>query len=99
VGNQVLLKLLDIFWIVFRKVAQQADVMDNRPMSTLQDHVAIVEAIKRRDEEAARAALARHYDKHRYYDSLMGRLERIKREQRGEWQPQETSSEADPRLT
>lgn len=98
VGNQVLLKLLDIFWIFFRKVAQHADVMDTRPTSTLQDHIAIVQAIKARDAETARAALERHYDKDRYYDSLMGRLERIKREQRGEWHAHDLTSEADPPL-
>jgi DNA-binding FadR family transcriptional regulator len=98
VGNQVLLKLLDIFSIFFRKVAQHADVTDTSPTSTLQDHVAIVQAIKARDEEAARAALERHYDKNRYNDSLMGRLERIRRERRGEWHPQGMTSEADPPL-
>jgi DNA-binding FadR family transcriptional regulator len=95
VGNQVLLKLLDIFWIVFRKVAQHADVMDTKPMSTYRDHVAIVDAIKAKDEVAARAALERHYDKHRYYESLMGRLERLKRERRGEWKVEDAASEAD----
>lgn len=78
VGNQVLLKLLDIFWIVFRKAAQHADIIDVKPMSTYLDHVAIVDAIKAKDVEGARAALERHYDKNREDDSLRGRLERMK---------------------
>ena len=85
VGNRVLSRLLDIFWIVFRKSLQHTDVVDAKPMSTYQDHVAIVEAIKARDVAAAQAALARHYDKDRREDSLRGRLERMKQERPGEW--------------
>jgi DNA-binding FadR family transcriptional regulator len=93
VGNRVLLKLLDIFWIVFRKVAQHAEVMDTKLTSTYQDHVEIVQAIKARDVAAAQAALNRHYDRHRDSDNLMGRLERLKREQRGERRPQDNVSD------
>ncbi len=85
VGNQVLLKLLDIFWIVFRKALQHAEVVDVKPMSTFLDHVAIVEAVKAKDVAAARAALERHYDKSRREDSLRGRLERIKEAHPDEW--------------
>jgi DNA-binding FadR family transcriptional regulator len=98
VGNQVLLKLLDIFWIVFRKAAQHADVIDVRPMSTYNDHVAIVEAIKARDVDAARAALERHYDKNRHDDSLRGRLERMKQERHGERQPPDANVRANAQL-
>jgi DNA-binding FadR family transcriptional regulator len=89
VGNQVLLKLLDIFWIVFQKSLQHVDIVvdivDTRPMSTYQDHVSIVEAIKARDVAAAQMALARHYDKDRHEDNLRGRLERMKHERPDEW--------------
>lgn len=92
IGNQVLLKLLDIFWIVFRNALQHADVVDVKPMSTYHDHVAIVEAVKAKDVAAARAALERHYDKDRREDSLRGRLERIKQERPDEWNANDAHS-------
>jgi DNA-binding FadR family transcriptional regulator len=91
VGNAVLLKLLDIFWIVFRKASQHAGIVDAKPMSTYLDHVAIVEAIKAGDVEAARLALDRHYAKDRGEDSLSGRIARIKRDHPEEWEGIEQS--------
>lgn len=92
-GNQVLLKLLDIFWIVFRKAAQHADVIDTKPMSTYLDHVAIVDAIKAKDVAAARAALELHYDKNRQDESLRSRLEAMKR---GRKRKQPVPDKSDP---
>lgn len=98
-GNQVLLKLLDIFWIVFRKAAQHADVLDTKPvidtkpMSTYLDHVAIVNAIKAKDVAAARAALELHYDKNRQDESLRSRLEAMKR---GRKRKKGVSDQSDP---
>lgn len=61
VGNRTLLKLLDVFWVTFRKAAESADIRDTDPMHTYYDHVAIFEAVKARNVEQARDALKQHY--------------------------------------
>jgi DNA-binding FadR family transcriptional regulator len=77
-GNQVLLKLLDIFWLAFRKASQHAELTDIKPVSTYLDHLAILEAVKAQEVEAAQLALDRHYN------SLHGRLERIQQERQSQ---------------
>ena len=61
VDNAVLLGLIDVFWLAARKASQHKNMADPRPMSTYRDHVAIVEAVKARQVDGARAALDRHY--------------------------------------
>lgn len=61
-GNSMLLKLIDVFWMAVSKAAQHINMADPNPVNTYRDHVAIVEALKLRDIEMARAALDRHYD-------------------------------------
>lgn len=60
-GNRSLLKLLDVFWLTFRKASQYADLGDSDVMRTYHDHAAIVEAIVAQDVAQARRALDRHY--------------------------------------
>jgi len=60
-GNEVLLKLLDMFWLLFSKTSQYTHLEDQYPQQTYQDHVAIVTAISRRNLDEARAALTSHY--------------------------------------
>jgi len=63
--NKILLKLLDIFWLAFRKAFELGKVEELRdpdPVKTYQDHAAIAAAIATRDAEQACAALTRHYD-------------------------------------
>lgn len=74
VGNKMLLTLLDIFWLTFRKASQKTDIQDIKPMNTYRSHAAIVAAVIARDEAEARAALDRHYD------DLNGRLQRVRQE-------------------
>jgi len=71
-GNQILLSLLDVFWLTFNKASAHADLHDTDPLRTAADHAAIVEAIAAGDVEATRRALDRHYD------GLIGRLARAR---------------------
>jgi DNA-binding FadR family transcriptional regulator len=57
-GNPLLLKLLDVFWQVYRRLRDQT--MTIEPLDVVrswEDHRAIVEALERRDPPAARAAM------------------------------------------
>lgn len=59
--NQVLLKLLDTFWLTFHKAAQFADLQDRNPMRTYRDHAAILEAVVAGQVAQVRLALDQHY--------------------------------------
>lgn len=62
IDNQTLLKLLDIFWIVMRRVSEQNPALwDNNPKWTYQLHAEIVEALRSADAERVREALSNHY--------------------------------------
>ena len=61
-GNQMLLKLMDVFWLAVSKASQSINLSDPNPIKTYEDHLAIVEAVKQRDAAKAREALDRHYD-------------------------------------
>lgn len=62
-NNTVLLKLLDTFWLAFRKALQLGNVSwDSEPIRTYEKHQRIVNAIAAGDVVAARAALDYHYD-------------------------------------
>jgi DNA-binding FadR family transcriptional regulator len=62
VGNRTLLKLFDIFRVINQRASH---VLKHRPASELRDdfaaHVALVEAVERRDLPAARRALRRSW--------------------------------------
>lgn len=70
--NQVLLRLLDSFWLAFRKASDHADILDTAPMRTYHDHAAILEAVVAGDVDRARVALDQHYG------GLQGRLARVR---------------------
>ena len=76
-GNQTLLRLLDVFWLTFNKAAAHADLQDTEPLRTYRDHRAIVEAIAAGDAAATRRALDQHYD------GLKGRLARARQAREG----------------
>jgi len=61
-GNGILLGLIDIFWVAVRKASEHLPFGDPTPMKTYEDHVEIVEALKAKDIERARAALDQHYE-------------------------------------
>jgi DNA-binding FadR family transcriptional regulator len=60
-GNQMLLKLLDVFWLTYREASRHTDMHNPDPMQTAQDHAAIYDAVAAGDADEARAALDRHY--------------------------------------
>lgn len=59
--NQILLKLLDTFWLTFHKAAQLTDLQDRDSLRTYRDHVAILEAVEAGEAEQVRLALDQHY--------------------------------------
>ena len=60
-GNDVLLKLLDMFWLMFSKTSHYTHLEDQYPQQTYMDHVAIVEAVAKRNVDDASKALYSHY--------------------------------------
>ena len=60
-GNQTLLKLLDVFWLTYREASRHSDMHNPDPIQTAQDHAAIYDAVVAGDADEARAALGRHY--------------------------------------
>jgi DNA-binding FadR family transcriptional regulator len=60
--NQVLSKLLEVFWETFHKASILTDVERNAdPMRNYRNHAAILEAIQTGDVVQARTALHQHY--------------------------------------
>jgi DNA-binding FadR family transcriptional regulator len=60
-GNQMLTKLIDVFWLAFYKASDFVNLENSDPLATWKDHHDIVEAVAARDVEAARARLDHHY--------------------------------------
>jgi DNA-binding FadR family transcriptional regulator len=60
-GNETTIRLLDIFWLVFRNASEKANITDLDPMRTYRAHRAIVEALVARDVGLVRQALDDHY--------------------------------------
>lgn len=62
IGNRVLIRLTDVFWMAFYKAANFANLEDPNPLATVQAHYDIYEAVLARDVAAAREKLDHHYD-------------------------------------
>lgn len=62
VGNRVLTKLIDVFWLTHHRTAASTDITDPDPMSTYAWHEAIYEALVRREPEELAQTIDRHYD-------------------------------------
>ena len=61
-GNETFLRLLDIFWLAFRRAAEsEADLVDVDPQGTYEGHLRIVQAAEVSDEEQCYQALEDHY--------------------------------------
>ncbi|MBM3521781.1 MAG: FadR family transcriptional regulator [Alphaproteobacteria bacterium] len=60
-GNRMLSRMIEVFWLAFRRVAEFIDTENPDPMQTFRDHEAIVDAVARRDAPRARERLAQHY--------------------------------------
>ncbi|HVK91587.1 MAG TPA: FadR/GntR family transcriptional regulator [Mycoplana sp.] len=60
-GNQVLLRLIEVFWLAFYKASDFVNLDNADPMQTWRDHAAIVDAVEARDLAAAKDRLDKHY--------------------------------------
>ncbi len=61
-GNSVVLKVLDILMDLLRETRERSLQIAGRPQKSLAGHRRILNAIKRRDAEAAKAAMRRHIE-------------------------------------
>jgi DNA-binding FadR family transcriptional regulator len=63
-GNPVLLRVLDVFWLVVRRASERSHVIDPAdPLETVRSHQRILEALERRSPEEMRAAFDYHYSR------------------------------------
>jgi DNA-binding FadR family transcriptional regulator len=60
-GNRVLLRVIDVFWLAFQKASGFFDLSLSDPMATARDHADILAAIEAGDTAAATERLERHY--------------------------------------
>ncbi len=72
-GNETVMRLLDVFWCAFRAAVERIDLHTEEPEKTIDDHAAIVEAVEAADAAGARQALERHYE------GIADRLQRAQR--------------------
>jgi DNA-binding FadR family transcriptional regulator len=70
VGNRVLIKLIEIFWLTHHRTAANTDIQDPDPWSTYEWHEAIYNALASREPQSLAAKIDRHYD------GIYARLER-----------------------
>jgi GntR family transcriptional regulator, transcriptional repressor for pyruvate dehydrogenase complex len=61
-GNSVVLKVLDVVMDLLRDTRERTLQVEGRPQKSLAGHRRILAAIKRRDAEAAKAAMRRHVE-------------------------------------
>jgi DNA-binding FadR family transcriptional regulator len=62
-GNDLLLKLLDVFWEVWQRLREEVMRPESfDPIRTWEGHRRIVEALERRDGAAARRAVVAHFE-------------------------------------
>lgn len=59
--NEVLSRLIEVFWLAFYKASDFVNLDNADPMQTWRDHAAIVDAVEARDLAAAKDRLANHY--------------------------------------
>ena len=60
VQNAILLKLLDVFWLVYCRATEELEDDDSR-MRIYQDHEVVLTAVRQRNTPAARRAIQLHY--------------------------------------
>ena len=61
-GNPVLDRLIEIFWVAFHKASGFFRMTNPDPIATWRDHERIFEAVVARDAAEARVRLERHYE-------------------------------------
>lgn len=60
-GNTILLRLIDVFWLAFHQASAFFDTANPEPLVTWRDHADILAAVRAGDGVAARARLEHHY--------------------------------------
>ncbi len=60
-GNQSLVTLIDVFWVVYHSLSLKEITRDIHPSTTLQDHRDILEAVKTHNSSLARQRLQDHF--------------------------------------
>lgn len=60
-GNEVLLRLIEVFWLAFYKASDFVNLENSDPTETWRDHVAIVDAVEAGDLAGAKDRLDKHY--------------------------------------
>ncbi len=61
IGNESLIALIDIFWVVYHSVHVTKITKDVHPTTTIQDHRDILSAIKKRNASLARQQIQDHF--------------------------------------
>jgi DNA-binding FadR family transcriptional regulator len=61
-GNEVLLRLIEVFWLAFYKASDFVNLANDDPMRTWRDHADIVDAIETGDLVSTKDRLERHYE-------------------------------------
>jgi DNA-binding FadR family transcriptional regulator len=61
IGNESLIALIDIFWVVYHSVNVTKITQDVHPTTTIQDHRDILAAIKKRNASLARRQIQDHF--------------------------------------
>ena len=61
-GNSVVLKVLDVLMDLLRDTRERSLQLEGRPQKSVAGHRRVLAAIKRRDAEAAKAAMRRHIE-------------------------------------
>jgi DNA-binding FadR family transcriptional regulator len=62
VGNPLLIKLLDVFWEVYRNLCGESLANLDDPVLEVEKHAAVLAAVEARDPELARRRLSEHFD-------------------------------------
>jgi DNA-binding FadR family transcriptional regulator len=60
-GNQTFIKLFELFWIAFENLDNPIIQDDSRAKEDLENHRAVLEAVKARDADLARQRMAQHF--------------------------------------
>lgn len=61
-GNELVLQLIQVFWDVYHRVENTLEPPVHQAARTIANHLAIVDALRTGDAEAAREAMRRHFD-------------------------------------
>lgn len=60
--NEILLRLLEVFWLAFYKASDFVNLNNTDPMQTWREHAAIVDAVETSDLKSVKEQLDKHYD-------------------------------------